>query len=109
VSLTKTIAMIELIEDLHPDHPLHPADPFERAAHREMIETGRQIQYHLSSSPVVGTARANQTIPTFWCIGCVSRSCAPKAAFRPDFRLHRSDCRLSMPSLRPLSGDGAPR
>ena len=50
VSLTETIAMIELIEDLHPDHRMYPADPFERAVHREMIETGRQIQYHLSSA-----------------------------------------------------------
>jgi hypothetical protein len=48
--LTGCFAMIELIEDFCPDHPLYPADPFARAGHRDMMETGRQIQHHLSAA-----------------------------------------------------------
>ena len=48
--LTETFAMIELIEDLHPGHPLYPSDPWLRAAQRNMMETGRQIQHHLSAA-----------------------------------------------------------
>jgi glutathione S-transferase len=48
--LAESSAMIELVEDLHPRHPLHPSDPADRARHRELMETGRQIQAHLSAA-----------------------------------------------------------